>query len=222
MVARRGVTGAPQGQTDRAIQQTGVFQPARLPRLFVPEIVMTDPVPWRIVDAYLNNGATVAAMSTTTVDDIPIKDDLIDSVVGRSTARWFRWLSAFRTRVTASTQLVASVNRTAIAANIAATTVYTPTQPATFRISWAVQVKTAAGVASSITVTITWNSETAAVAQSETFAPAIAGNTTATHGSGTFLIRPNSGDPIRYSTAYVSNPAAAMRHDIQITVEQVT
>jgi hypothetical protein len=25
----------------------------------VPEIVMTDPVPWRIVDAYINNGATV-------------------------------------------------------------------------------------------------------------------------------------------------------------------
>jgi hypothetical protein len=38
-----------------------VFNRLGSPRLFVPEIVMTDPVPWRIVDCYLNNGSTVGA-----------------------------------------------------------------------------------------------------------------------------------------------------------------
>lgn len=31
------------------------------PRLWVPELTMTDPIPWRIVDAYLNNGLGRAA-----------------------------------------------------------------------------------------------------------------------------------------------------------------
>jgi hypothetical protein len=161
-------------------------------------------------------------MSLTTVDDIPIKDDLIDAGGRKINGSWYRWLSAILTRLLASTQLVAAVNRSAISASLAATTIYTPTQPATFRVSWAVQVKTAAAVASSVAVTISWKSETAGVAQSETFAPSVAGNTTATHGSGSFLIRPNSGDPIQYSTAYLSNPAAVMAHDLQVTIEQVT
>jgi hypothetical protein len=39
---------------------------------------MTDPVPWRVIDAYLNNGATVARVrpDADARSDIPINDDL--------------------------------------------------------------------------------------------------------------------------------------------------
>jgi len=31
------------------------------PRMWVPEVSVSDPIPWRVIDAYLNNNAAQAA-----------------------------------------------------------------------------------------------------------------------------------------------------------------
>jgi hypothetical protein len=49
----RRASAGPQGQYKRRVFWTRLGAP----RLWVPEVTMTDPIPWRIVDAYLNNAA---------------------------------------------------------------------------------------------------------------------------------------------------------------------
>jgi hypothetical protein len=113
---------------------------------------------------------------------------------------------------------VASVHRTGLAASIAATTIYTPSQPATFRVSWAVQVTQAATVSSSIAVTITW---TNAVGQTKAFT-ANTGNLTTTNDSGSWVIRPDAGLPIKYATTYASVGGTSMAYTLDVVVEQLT
>lgn len=150
-----------------------------------------------------------------TIDPIPNYDPLVSAE--RISASWYRWLSQLVVRVLASALVLASVHRTGISSSIVATTIYTPTQPGTYRVSWTVQVTTAASIASSVAVTLTWIAGT--VTQTEAFT-ALTGNATTTHGSGSVLIRPDSSQPIKYATTY-STTGTAMVHGLDVTVEQV-
>lgn len=155
-----------------------------------------------------------------TLDPIPQSDDLIDSN-RKMNDRWFRWLSAFVGRVTIGVQKVASLHRAGLSSSLVATTAYTVTQTGiVFLVSWRAGVTTAAGVSSSIAVTISWTND-AGVACSKAFA-AQAGNTTGTADGDDVPIRPKSGTPIQYSTTYASNPAAAMQYDLDIVVQDLT
>jgi hypothetical protein len=153
-----------------------------------------------------------------TLPDIPIKDDLVDDAK-KMGGNWYRWISFLLTRVLSQVQSVASIHRIALSASLGATTIYTPSQPATFRVSWAVQVTTAATVSSSIAVTITWTAN--GIAQTKAFT-ANTGNTTATNDSGSWVIRPDSGLPIKYQTTYASVGATSMAHTLDVVVEQTT
>jgi hypothetical protein len=113
---------------------------------------------------------------------------------------------------------VASVHRTALAASIAATTIYTPSQPATFRVSWARADHAAATVSSSIAVTVTW---TNAVGQTKAFT-ANTGNLTTTNDSGSWVIRPDAGVPIKYATTVCERRRTSMAYGLDVVVEQLT
>lgn len=154
-----------------------------------------------------------------TLDPIPNSDDLIGT--GKKiSGNWYRWLSEVLTRVLSQVQTVTSVHRTAQAASIAATTLYTPTQTATFRVNCAVQVTTAATVNSSIAATVTWTAN--GVAQTKIIIPANAGNLTTTNDSGSWVFRPDSALPIRYSTTYITAGATSMVYGVDVVLEQLT
>src|SRR5262245_52517084 len=117
---------------------------------------------------------------------IPQYDPLIDSNQHMND-RWYRWLSDVITRLLGASLTVAAIHKVSQAASISTATIYTPSQPGDYRVSWTVQVTTAATTSSSIAVTLGWKA--GSVAQTEAFA-ALTGNTTATHGSGQMVIRP--------------------------------
>ena len=55
---QRAASAGPRGQYRRRVFWTRLGSP----RLWVPEVTMSDPIPWRIVDAYLNNDPAAAAL----------------------------------------------------------------------------------------------------------------------------------------------------------------
>lgn len=153
------------------------------------------------------------------LDPIPQSDPLVDQSQHMN-ERWYRWLSLFVTRAVTGILKVASLHRTGLNASVAATTAYTPTQTGiVFDVKWRARVTTAAGVSSSVAVTISWKE--GGIACSKTFT-ALTGNTTATVDGDSIPIRPDSGQAIQYATTYASNPAAAMQYDLDVAVVDVT
>lgn len=88
-----------------------------------------------------------------------------------------------------------------------------------YRIDWYTRVTTAAGVSSSLTVTLGWTETAVALTSS---GPAMTGNTTATNQSGSVLIRSDASAPITYATTYASNAATAMYYRIDFVVSYVS
>jgi hypothetical protein len=76
---------------------------------------------------------------------------------------------------------------------------------------------TPAGVSSSLTVTLDWTDRSA----SKSASGVTTGNTTGTVLQVGGLIRVDSASPVRYSTTYVSNPAAAMVYDLLVVLRRV-
>lgn len=152
------------------------------------------------------------------LDPIPQTDPLIDSaqMMGE---RWYRWLSEVITRLLQAVLTVASARKGPLSSALSTTTIFTPSQPGAYRISWSLQVTTAATTSSSIAVTLGWKAN--GVAQTEAFV-ALTGNTTGTHGSGSVTIRPDSGQAITYATAYASVGGTAMAYQCDVTVEALT
>lgn len=153
------------------------------------------------------------------VDPIPIADDLIADRSHKMNGNWYRWLSQVLSRLFAATSVVATVHRTGLGSSISATTIYTPSAPATFKVTLSVQVTTAATTSSSIAATVTWTQN--GVVQTKPLA-ALTGNTTTTRDDITCLFRPDSGLPIRYTTTYASVGATSMAYTLEAVVEQVT
>lgn len=132
---------------------------------------------------------------------------------------WSRWFSILRAAVNKRAEVVGSIALTGKTASIAATTLPTSVlSHARYRVSYAVRVTTAAGVSSSIQVTIGWTD--AAIAQTYT-GSALAGNTTATQESHVLVAHCDSASAITYATTYASNAAAAMVYQLDIIVEQL-
>lgn len=152
------------------------------------------------------------------IDPIPQYDPLIDGSK-RMGERWYRWLSTVIVRLLQAVLTITAVHRSPLTSSIATTTIYTPTQPGAYRVSWTLQVMTPATVSSSIAVTLGWKAN--GVAQTEAFA-ALTGNTTGTHGSGSVVIRPDSAQVISYATTYASVGGTPMAYQIDVTVEALT
>ncbi|MCC6417228.1 MAG: hypothetical protein IT429_03150 [Gemmataceae bacterium] len=93
-----------------------------------------------------------------------------------------------------------------------------PLAPGLYRVTWYARIVTAAGVSSSLTVTISWTDGGIACSTS---GAALNGNTVASAQSETRMARIDQATPISYATTYASNPAAAMAYDLVIIVEQL-
>ena len=131
----------------------------------------------------------------------------------------------------------ATVDLTAQAASISATTLYTPAASITFRISAVLQVTQAATVSSILGgttgIVITYTEPDGSVAQSVIMAlnsqsgtqltPASGntGNTTTTQSNGDMIIRAKSGTAIQYAIGYTSSGATPMQYAVHLKCEAI-
>ena len=133
---------------------------------------------------------------------------------------WFRWFFALVTRIQSSSTLLGNaVQKTAQTASIGTTTIPLPAlSSGVYRVTFYGRVTTAAGVSSSLAVTLNWTDGAVACSQTST---AVTGNTTATVTSGTIMFNADAASAITYATTYASNPGSAMAYKLTIVVEQV-
>lgn len=128
---------------------------------------------------------------------------------------WASWLRALVDRAQVAAFAVKSVALTAQAATLGLTSL-SPAASGLYRVSYRFRVSTAAGVSSSLQVTITGTEGGIAVTQSSA---AYTGNATDKPQSGSFLVHADPATPIQVSTTYASNPAAAMQYELDTVLE---
>ena len=137
------------------------------------------------------------------------------------TPRWRSWLRNLRQEVARSAQGVPTVPLLNQQAAIPVTALDNGAQSAgLFSVSWYLAVVVAAGVSSSVQVTIAWVDQGVAKSYS---APALAGNTTTTvQVNEHLLIYSDAGSPITYAIAYASNPAGVMTYSFRPLLQAVS
>lgn len=133
---------------------------------------------------------------------------------------WVQWLQdALVARVQTALYLLKTLSLTGKTAAISATAIPLGTLAAgRYRVAWYARVTTAAGVSSSLTVTLSWTEGAAALSIS---GAAMTGNTTTTVQSGVIEIQVDAASAISYATAYASNPATAMVYQLLLSVTRV-
>lgn len=114
-----------------------------------------------------------------------------------------------------------SVNATAQAANIAATSLLATPSGRIYRIAAYVIVSQAATTSSTLpAVVITWTDQDNGQAQTITLTPTSAGNTLTTYQQATCVVNANVAAAIQYSTTgYVSVGATPMQYALHIRIE---
>jgi hypothetical protein len=151
----------------------------------------------------------------------PLQTPLVENPrTGMITRAWFNWLLSIITRVQASASSVpsASVELTGQTASIGVTALIPSAHAGLYRVSWRFRVTTAAGVASSLTVSV-HSTDGGIVCQQDS--AAYTGNLTTRPQSGSVIVQVDAGSALSYSTTYVSNPAAAMVYDLALYLEQL-
>lgn len=142
-----------------------------------------------------------------------------DPLEGQVTDSWQQVFTALSTTVSQQPTLITKVSLTGQGAAIAATDLSGGSQSTgLFRITYYARITTAAGVSSSLTVTIGWTETGSALTLSGT---AMTGNTTTTTQSGTVMVYADSATPITYATAYASNAAGVMRYRLSVILENI-
>ena len=154
----------------------------------------------------------------------PVPDFVVEQpvtanrITGRVTQAMRYWLLSLADRVNASPQVSATATASTQAASISATDVaILSVQPGVYRLSMAARITRAATTSSSLTVTFGWTSTVACTTSSA----AMTGNTTATVGSLTFLVRVDAATAITYATTYASTGATTMQYHLDVLCEQV-
>jgi hypothetical protein len=144
---------------------------------------------------------------------------LRNSISGRVTQAMRYWLLALADRVNTTPNLVASATGSTQSASISATALAIPSVlPGLYRLSMAARITRAASTSSSLTVTFGWTQAVACTAASA----AITGNTTATTGTFSVLVRVDQDSSVTYATTYASSGGTAMQYRFDVTCEQIT
>lgn len=150
----------------------------------------------------------------------PYQTALVDQPGDNMTAVWTRWLLTLITRVQQSAPILSTVSLTNQSASIGTTSIPVGGQAAgLFQVAWYLRITTAAGVASSATVTIGNTDHAVSCSQS---GAAVTGNTTSTIQSGVVVVRADQAIAPTYAVAYVSNPAAAMKFSLDVILQGVS
>jgi len=132
---------------------------------------------------------------------------------------WLQYFNAQGATIDEKPSRKAKVNLSGQGAAITTTPIPLGTiPPGIWRISYIIQITTAAGVSSSVTPTFSWTANGLAKSAS---GAAITGNTTTTVQFGTLIIRVDDSTPISYATAYASNAAGVMRYAFDIVAEEL-
>ena len=151
-----------------------------------------------------------------------------DLQTGLVSSPWFEYFLQMQDRAEKSPYAIGTLfdMLTGQTAAIAATslTISTPTGLTTklskglYRVSTYVRITQAASTSSSLTVTLGWTDGTVACTSSGS---AVTGNTTATTGSQSVMIRSDADGSVTYATAYSSSGATAMQYRLDVVLEQV-
>jgi hypothetical protein len=145
------------------------------------------------------------------------------TMASKLTRQWEAWFGLLVAAFAGLSRKMGSVAVTGHAAAIGATAVPTvPYVSGLYVVRYYIRVSRAATTSSSLQVTIVWTDGTVAapVAMQETGA-ALVGNTTATHESGTMLIRCVANTDITYAVAYASVGATSCQFNFDIFVDEV-
>lgn len=138
---------------------------------------------------------------------------------GRMTPPWYvHFRGEEESGAAAPHTVVSPLNLTTQSAAIGLTPI--PTDVLTsglYRLTYFLRITTPASISSSATPSVTFTS--GGVACTFTGA-AVTGNTTASVGTGTFLMKVDAASPISYQVAYASN-AAGMVYEISIVLERI-
>ena len=141
-----------------------------------------------------------------------------NSITGRVTQAMRYWLLALADRVNTTPNRVASASANGAAASISATAFsISSVLPGLYRLSMAARVTTAATTSSSLIVTFGWTQAVACTAASV----AMTGNTTATTGTSSVLVRVDQDSSITYATTYASSGGTTMQYRVDVTCEQI-
>ena len=140
------------------------------------------------------------------------------SITGRVTQAMRYWLLALADRVNTTPNRIASATASTQAASISATAFpISSVLPGLYRLSMAARITRAASTSSSLIVTFGWTQAVACTLASA----AMTGNTTATVGTASFLVRVDQDSAITYATTYVSSGGTTMQYRVDVVCEQV-
>jgi hypothetical protein len=140
-------------------------------------------------------------------------------ISGRVTQVMRYWLLSMVDRLNATPQTLDTVQLSTQAASISATNfAILSVSPGVYRLSMGARISRAATTSSSLIVTFGWVSSAVACTTSST---AMTGNTTATVGSLTILVRVDEATAITYATTYASAGGTTMQYSLDVSCEQL-
>ena len=132
------------------------------------------------------------------------------------------WLDYFTNQSKLLEQVPARIQTVALTAQAASVAAFDITDgalsPGLYQVTWYARITTAAGINSSLTVTVDWTD--GGVSPSFSGA-AMTGNTTTTVQSETFMINIDANSPIRLATTYASAGAPAMDYAVYLVLNEV-
>lgn len=146
--------------------------------------------------------------------------ELVKSQMGQPSRSFLTYMRDVRADLDASPASFEPVSLTGQNASIGTTAIPTDgdLSAGLYRVTVYQRVTTIAVTSSSLTTAISWTDGAVACAFSGT---ALTGNTTATVGSFSFLLRTDAASPISYATTYASNGAGEMRYRLSIVLERI-
>ena len=140
-------------------------------------------------------------------------------ISGRVTQVMRYWLLSMVDRLNATPQTLDTVQLSTQAASISATNfAILSVSPGVYRLSMGARIARAATTSSSLTVTFGWTASSVACTTS---GAAMTGNTTATVGSLTILVRVDEATAITYGTTYASVGGTTMQYELDVSCEQL-
>jgi hypothetical protein len=140
-------------------------------------------------------------------------------ISGRVTRVMRYWLLSLVDRLNATPHLLDTVQASAQETAISATDfAILSVSPGMYRLSMGARISQAATTSSSLIVTFGW---TSGGVSCTTASPAMTGNTTATVGSLTILVRVDESTAITYATTHVSVGGTTMQYSLDVCCEQV-
>jgi Na+/H+-translocating membrane pyrophosphatase len=141
------------------------------------------------------------------------------TMASKLTRQWESWFALVVVAFKGLSRKVGTVALTAQGAAIGATTAPTAVVlGGLYLVRYYIRVTRAATTSSSVRVTIAWTG--GGVAMQEVGA-ALTGNTTATHESGTMMIRLDPGTTVSYAVAYASVGGTSAQYSFDLFLEEM-